>query len=253
MSGTTTTIPTLFSFLFMASCQTGRGAWTYDDGRALNERTNWPRLIRDDPKFNSPSIFLGGYHTEIDSGEYDIRDAAIKLYQELTVSVDPADEPVLKKSNIIFITHSTGGIVVRHMLVRNAEAFAKKKIGLILIASPSIGSRDADRFDFIARLANHKLGKQLQWNNPFLEELDKDFKNLVNDRKIPGLVGEEWLEHHLLYGKWLGIALDTVLVEPDSAGRYFGESIRLANTDHVSAVKPKNRRHPGLSSPTLLL
>ena len=223
-----------------------RDAWFYEDENDPNKSRYWPRLIRDDPKFDGASIFLGGFYTEIDSGSYNSRDGANELFKTLSISIDPADHAVLDKPNILFITHSTGGIVLRHMLTRHIEDFAEKNVGLILIASPSIGARDAKRLDIIAKLARHKLGKELQWNHPFLEELDKDFKNLVNDRKIPRLQGTEWIEHHLLggkLGKFFGLARDEVLVEKESAARYFGEPITLPGADHLTAVKPRDRRH----------
>ena len=220
-----------------------RDAWLYenDDDPALNQY--WPELIRTDPNFSGISIFLGGFYTGIGSGEYDIRDAANELYESLAISVSPATSRLLDRQNIIFIAHSTGGIVVRHLLVRHAHEFRDHNIGLVLIASPSVGSRDADRLAWLADLANQELGKQLQWNHPFLEELDKDFKNLVDKRDIPGLVGAEAIENHFIV-KWYGIFRKRVLVEEQSAGRYFGEPRRLANTDHFSAVKPDSRRHP---------
>jgi len=214
-----------------------RGAWAQED----NPNINWPKLIDQDEVLEGPSIFLGGFYTAIDSGNYDMRDAANELHRNLVVS------GVLKKQKIIFITHSTGGIVVRHMLVRNNEKFVDKKVGLVLIASPSLGSRDADRLNIITRLARHRLGQELQWDNPFLRELDKDFKNLVNDRGLPGLIGTEWLENHYVggeLGRLFGLARDEVLVEEDSAARYFGEPIRLPNTTHTTAVKPADVDHP---------
>ena len=220
-----------------------RDAWFHEDRSDPGNGQYWPELIRADPNFGKVSIFLGGFYTKITSGDYDIRDAANELYGALAISVDPAPEAVLDKRNIVFITHSTGGIVVRHMLVRHASDFRNKNVGLALIASPSVGSRDASRLNWLAEFAKQKLGQQLQWNHPFLEELDKDFKNLVDQREIPGLVGAEAIENHFII-KWLRVIDKKVLVESSSAGRYFGEPIRLANTDHFSAVKPDSRQHP---------
>jgi pimeloyl-ACP methyl ester carboxylesterase len=218
-----------------------RSAWLYGGTSDRNEY--WPELIRTDPNFDKPSIFLGGFYTAFDSGDYNIRDAANELYEALTISIDPASEALVKFPNVIFVTHSTGGIVVRHMLVRHASDFRDKKVGLVLIASPSVGSRDATRFNWLAGLAKQALGRELQWNHPFLEELDKDFKNLVHNRTIPGLIGAEAIENHFIL-KWLRFINKEVLVESSSAGRYFGEPIRLHNTDHFGAVKPYSKQHP---------
>lgn len=222
-----------------------RDAW-YFEGEGKAEDAYWPGLVEDDPAFSGSAIFLGGYHTEVDSHDYDFRDAANQLHRSLAISVAPASSAVLDYPNILFVTHSAGGIVVRHMLTRHVDDFADKAVGLVLIASPSIGSRDADRFRFIAEMVRSKQGRQLTFNNPFLESLDKDFKNLVSEDRIPRLKGVEWLEHHLLFGtfgKIVGMARDEVLVDAQSGGRYFGEPHRMPGSDHVSIVKPDSRDH----------
>jgi len=219
-----------------------RDAWFYE-GDGSGEGTYWPELVGSDRHFAGSAIFLGGYHTEFDSHDYGFRDAANELHSSLKIGIDPAEDAVLAKPNILFVTHSAGGIVVRHMLTRHTGDFADKNVGLLLIASPSIGAEDADRLAFIADLVRSEQGKQLALDSPFLRELDKDFKNLVYRNEIPGLSGAEWLEHRLVYSKYFGIARDEVLVDTDSGGRYFGEPIRLNDTDHISIVKPNDRDH----------
>jgi hypothetical protein len=224
-----------------------RGAWLHEARDDPSKNAYWPELIRTDPNFDGVSIFLAGFYTELDSGQYNARDAAKEIFRSLSIRIEPADRAVLDKKNILFITHSTGGVVIRHMLTREAAKFADKNVGLILIASPSIGSRDADRLAFVAAFARNELGKSLQWNHPFLNELDNDFKNLVHERMIPHLQGEEWLEHHLIGGspgKAWGLFREAVLVEKESAARYFGEPVTLAGANHITAVKPPDRGHP---------
>ena len=218
-----------------------RDAW-YHEG----EGAYWPALVRDDPVFAGSAIFLGGYHTAVDSRDYDFRDAANQLHRSLAIGVAPASTAVLDHPNILFVTHSAGGIVVRHMLTRHVNDFSDKAVGLMLIASPSIGARDADRLRFIADLVRSKQGRQLGFDNPFLESLDKDFKNLVHEDKIPRLKGVEWLEHYLPFGtlgKLVGIGRDDVLVDEQSGGRYFGEPQRMPGSDHISIVKPDSQDH----------
>lgn len=219
-----------------------RDAWFYE-GDEPNQNAYWPELVRADPKLAGSAIFLGGYHTALDSHDYDFRDAANELYRSLKISIDPATGAVLDKPNILFVTHSAGGIVVRHMLIRETDSFKDKTVGLLLIASPSNGARDADRLAFVADWVRSKQGHQLAFDNPFLESLDKDFKKLVYEGRIPRLSGAEWLEHRLIYSKYFGMARDEVLVEPESGGRYFSEPIRLHETDHISIVKPSDPDH----------
>lgn len=203
----------------------------------------WPNMISEDEIFGAPSIFLGGYYTEMfNSGDYVLSDAANELYRSLSIS-KCGKPPVLDKKKIIFIAHSTGGILVRHMLVRKLEMFKDKQVILALMASPSIGSRDASRLKYLAKLANQKLGAQLAFDHPLLQELDRDFKDLVNEKKISGLVGVEGIENHFIV-KWLFFIRRKVVVTEDSACRYFGPPQRMGNTDHFSIVKPDSRSHP---------
>ena len=220
-----------------------RDAWFHQaDGEAA-AGTYWPELVLADDTFNRPAVFLGGFYSEFDSGDYGIRDAANELYRSLAITIPPGDAPVLAKPNILFIAHSTGGIVVRHMLVRQVEKFRDKTVGLVLMASPSTGSRDANRLAWLADIAKQRMGSQLQWDHPFLEELHLDFKNLVYQQSIPRLVGVEAIENHFVV-KWMRLFDKEVLVEASSGGQYFGEPQRMPNTDHFSIVKPPDANHP---------
>jgi hypothetical protein len=76
-----------------------------------------------------------------------------------------------------------------------------------------------------------------------VSDLDAQFKNLVNERRIPKMFGVEAYENHfILHRKWLPDK--QVVVSKESAGRYFGAPIMLRDTDHFSSVKPTNREHP---------
>ncbi len=222
-----------------------RDAWMYE--KQGNPSQYWPAIVRDCEYFNSPSVYLGGYHTSLSSGQYDMRDAANELARKLRLVPDGANRSVMDYDHILFIAHSTGGILVRHILFRQV-GFRDKTIGLALMASPSLGSKDADRLELFMKIANHRMGQQLQHGNIFLGELDSDFKNLVDQRTLtfPGLVGSEALENHFVLP---GIIFGTreVVVTEESGGRYFGEPIRIADTNHFSIVKPNNQHHGSIS------
>jgi len=51
----------------------------------------------------------------------------------------------MSRNSIVFVCHSTGGIVVRYLLESNWAQFKDKRVGLVLIASPSYGSTQADK------------------------------------------------------------------------------------------------------------
>ena len=149
----------------------------------------------------------------------------------------------MNNDRILFVCHSTGGIVVRYALDYYLERFRHKTIGLLLIASPSYGSKWADKLSLISRFYNQHLGMQLEWGNWSLRDLDARFKDLVNNREIPSFIGLEAYENRfILHRKWLPDR--SVIVTEESAGRYFGAPVLLRGTDHFSSVKPSDTRHP---------
>lgn len=217
-----------------------RTCWFYED---KSEKCYWPELVLEDQRLGEPSVFLGGYYTAIDSGPYEIRDCASELYRCLKRPDPEGRPPALDKDSIVFICHSTGGIVARYMLESNQGDFASKPVGLVLIASPSYGSKLENKIDWLARFYGQKLGQQLQWGSWSLRDLDMRFKDLVAQKRIPGLSGVEAYENHfIVHRKWLPDK--AVVVTEESAGKYFGAPILLRDTDHFSAAKPDCVSHP---------
>ena len=197
----------------------------------------WPKQLLTDTTFDDYSIFLGGYHTKADSHNFGMRAAAEQLFQSLKFKQNNL-KSVLDHSTIVFVTHSTGGIVVRHMLVRQKSVFRTKKIGLLLIASPSLGSEYANRLTEVLDITDHKMGQELKKNSGLLVELDKDFFKMVSNRELPGLMGQEAFEHHFP-GNFLSKFLQEV-VPIESSQKYFPDWRILPNTDHFSIVKPRD-------------
>lgn len=220
-----------------------RSCWLNINKKNESESIYWPELIVNDKRFNSPSIYLAGFYTERNSGTYQISDCANEILSSLKRDDANGNPPPLSKKNIVFITHSTGGIVIRYMLERNHTIFSDKNIGLALIASPSYGAKLANKFNFIMRLYNHKLGQQLMWGNDFIEEIDDRFRDLVNKKLIPSFFGVEAYENHFIIK---GVFFNNYkVVCKESAGRYFGTPKQLPDTDHYSCVKPNDINHPG--------
>ena len=211
--------------------------WSSSGGRY------WPDMVKLDQRFHDVSIYLGGFHTSIDSGQYDIRDCADELFRAISSEDAELAPPVTAKANILFVCHSTGGIVVRDMLYRERELFATKKIGLVLIASPSFGADTANTLSLLCDFYNHKLGKQLRWASEALENLDHNFKDLIGRQLIPGLRGVEAYEHHfIVHRKWLPSR--RVVVTEESACRYFPPGFLMPGTDHFTIAKPETAQHP---------
>ncbi|NPT47176.1 hypothetical protein GNZ12_38980 [Paraburkholderia sp. 1N] len=206
------------------------------------QSTYWPQLVTEDARLQHPAVFLGGFYTAVDAGKYDISDCAKELLSGLTVPDRQLQRPPLEHKRIVFVCHSTGGIVVRYMLTRHAEKFKDKEIGLVLIASPSYGAKLADTIGGLASFYDNQLGVHLKWGNDVLRNLDDDFKELLDKKAIPQLVGIEACENHFIFHRKF-LPDKHFVVERESAGRYFTVRM-LKDTDHFSTVKPNGFDHP---------
>jgi pimeloyl-ACP methyl ester carboxylesterase len=212
----------------------------------------WPDLILSDPRLQNLSIYMAGYYTALDAGDFPIAQCAREVLDALNRPDTQNRPPVLSFKKIAFICHSTGGIIVRYMLERYRELFADKAIGLVLIASPSLGSGWANLASAASKYYNQRLGSQLRWNSVELEELHARFRDLVDQRAafMPGLIGAEAAEAQMVFRDriphWIRRLLPTRarVVSSLSAGQYFGSVKILPGTDHFSAVKPTGLDHP---------
>lgn len=204
-------------------------------------KTYWPDLIKSDPRFFNGSIFLSGYNTNANSGIYDIRQCAIEVLESLKLKRGDEPRPIDFKK-LVFVCHSLGGIVCRHLLELEPSLFKNKKVGLVLLASPSDGSDYADSIKGLTHLLNHKVATELRKSSPKLKDIDNRFRDLLNRKDIE-LHGAEACEQKgpKLFGV-LPIRTKRV-VDESSASRYFGGVRVLPETDHASISKPSDREH----------
>lgn len=204
---------------------------------------SWPDLIKDDSRIPPAAIYLGGYYTDFDSKQYGFSDCATELFRALQRTSAEGVPAPLSKKNLVFVCHSLGGIVTRHMLHTYQSYFSAHKIGLVLMASPSLGSDYADSFVKLIKLYGNKLGGQLQFKNQSLLDLDESFKIFLDTRNDQNLVGVEGIEHKGPFNmRFLPLLKPIVLKE--SAARYFNRSETIPSTDHSSIVKPTELNHP---------
>ena len=165
--------------------------------------------------------------------------------EALNMARAPAAEAVMAKDNLIFLGHSTGGIVARYVLERNQIPFREKKVGVVLIASPSAGSIYANWFDFLSKIYKNELGGLLTEGNTILAELDSRFSDMVYKKSehIPHLIGREACENHMVLRRKIFGRFNRFIppirrvVEPASAWKYFGQGRMLPDTDHSAHLK----------------
>ena len=203
----------------------------------------WPQLVANDAAFTDVSIFLGGYHTRINSGRYDIAQCASELFDAIDTRHLEKRSP-LEFDNLVFICHSLGGIVTRRLIESNVVRFQDKSLGLVLMASPARGSEYANRFKALAKIYNHKIAAELLPESDALLDLDNRFHRLLDERLIKIIVGAEATEMHGPIAVSYLPALSSLVVDDRSVGRYFGVTKIIPDTDHFSIVKPTSITHP---------
>lgn len=178
---------------------------------------------------------MADFYTTLTSNDYGVKDCAQEVFNQLFRTDIYNNPPPIQKKNIVFVTHSTGGIVARYMLEAWSDKFTEKKIGLCLYASPSFGSKLSSRLGAVFSLFNHKLAQELQWGSSILEDLDGRFFGLLDAGKL-AIAGMEAYENKAPFNIPF---LSARVVEKGSAARYFGVRTLVANSDHSSIVKPE--------------
>lgn len=203
----------------------------------------WPDLLLQDQRVPSCSLFMGTYHTSLSSGNYGISDCAAELMASLKRVDSNGRRAPIEKKHIAFICHSLGGIVVRHMVDYYSDEFESHKIGLALIASPSLGSDYAKSLSAFAGFFRNRVGQDLRPGSQALEELDRRFMRFLERRPAGSFFGVEAIEHHSIF--LLKFLPDfKPIVSSASAGRYFQNSKRIPGTNHSTIVKPSGLDHP---------
>jgi len=206
----------------------GQECWRHPNG------AYWPELLAESAELKSVGIYVVTYQSNAFSGTYRLGDAVDALKEELRV------DGVLSCERIIFACHSMGGIVVRKFIVERSLELSENRteIGLFLVASPSLGSSYANLLIPLARFFKHTQAEALRFaeDNAWLNDLDKDFQNLKESRRL-NITGKELVEDRFFLFHYL---FRKQVVQPFSGARYFGEHLKVAGTDHFSIAKPEN-------------
>jgi pimeloyl-ACP methyl ester carboxylesterase len=213
---------------------------------SASNKVFWPDLVSTDQRFSNPSIFLGGYYTDVSSGVYKVSDAAGELFRALTSKDAMGNAAPIEKPKIVFIAHSTGGLVVRYMLDSNTARFVDKKIGLVLVASPSKGSEWANRLSFLRAIYKNEMAGELEKDNALISDLDGRFKDFIETKRIPQLVGIDTFENKFVVPGFFSDS--SHVVSATNSTSYFGRPVIIPDTDHFSIAKPTDVNHSSHST-----
>jgi tetratricopeptide (TPR) repeat protein len=205
------------------------GSWRHSNG------AYWPALTAATPGHESIGVYVFTYQTDFFCGTYRLGNAVDALKEHLRL------DSVLDCSEIVFVCHSMGGIVVRKYLVERAQDLIENntEIGLFLIASPSLGATYANWLHGLAQLMNHSQAMALRFgqHNAWLRDLDKEFQNLKEGGRLR-MRGKELAEDKFVV---LRRFWRKPVVEEFSATRYFGEPYKVPGSDHFSIATPPDK------------
>ncbi|MFH1302013.1 MAG: hypothetical protein ABIK07_13210, partial [Planctomycetota bacterium] len=105
------------TFIFVHGILSGsEGCWFYQDPSDSSKDAYWPQILAGDPAFDNCGVYLAGYGTSLGSGKYSVSDAVDSMRVHLIQSPEKDQPNPLENSNIVFIAHSLGGIVIRDLL-----------------------------------------------------------------------------------------------------------------------------------------
>jgi len=152
-----------------------KAAWTND-----RTGTYWPQLISSDGEFSDYAVLTTSYSSPRLRLGASIEQTAEALGTALK------DEGIYTRySQIDFIAHSMGGLIVRRMLVRlrnSGDDTALQRVGAVFFfATPTSGARLANLGDWISL---NPQARDLDTSdvNTFLQSLDNDWEDLLRER-----------------------------------------------------------------------
>ncbi|WP_354069236.1 alpha/beta fold hydrolase [Bradyrhizobium sp. LB5.2] len=204
-------------------------------GEAAWGHPSWPELVANEPDLQDAGLFVFTYQSTVTSRTYSIGDVVDALREHFNL------ESLWDQRRLVFVCHSMGGIVVRRFIVANQAKLIEHNcsIGLFLVASPSLGSSDANLIGLLSLILRNTqtLALRFSQTNTWLNDLDREFMTLKESGRL-SITGKELVEDRaIVLKRWLG--LRSQVVEPFSSGRYFGQVFKVPGSDHISISKPQ--------------
>jgi hypothetical protein len=210
----------------------------------------WPNIVAHDPRFRGVGIYVAGYPADKqpDGGGMTPSAAIDRVIKGFRRTARDT-VPVLRHRQIIFVTHSLGGIITRGVLRQLSSELRNTDIGLVLIASPANGSD-------VASIGKTRLGLWvsgigpaaralldfLERDNTYLRDLDAWSDSAFEAREF-SLAGMSACEVRRSV-EVFGVGVGPLVVDKESCARYFPPPSMMEGLSHSSIVKPPNATHP---------
>jgi pimeloyl-ACP methyl ester carboxylesterase len=201
------------------------------DGTWRNGETYWPKMVAEDPAFLGFDVVVYEYPSSILGQSRSISDLARLMRDELQAP----RIGISQYENVVFITHSLGGIVVREYILDNIET-STNVIGIFAFAAPMNGSH-------LANLAS-KIGRGTTIDELKNDRSAKGYVSKMIDRwtgKRPRIQVRNWCayETNPLYGTQIQFLK---VVDAGSARLLCSEDTRSVTGDHWQIVKPESEQ-----------
>jgi hypothetical protein len=215
---------------FINGVNSGEDCWRNKNG------SYWPKLLENENNLDDTGIYLFSYRTGLNTGTYSLSDIVDSLREYFVL------DDLINSAGVIFVCHSMGGIVARRFLVNQYSKLIERglnRIGLFLVASPSLGSKYANMLGLVSSVMGHAQASALKFSqaNVWLNDLDKDFIKLIANENLR-IKGKELIEDLPLYGKGI---IKRQIVEPFSGAKYFGDSFKVPGSDHSTIATPSDK------------
>jgi pimeloyl-ACP methyl ester carboxylesterase len=208
------------------------GLFSDSDSAWRSATAYWPELVCSEEDLAQYGIYTFEFDTSLSSGTYSPADASDALYEYIKLDLGNV-------SRVIFVAHSLGGIIARHLIVSRREYIIERRmsIGILLVASPSLGAHYANLLANVGLIYNAQVDSlRFGPDNLWLADLDQQFVNL-RDRNAFPLFGRELVETDPVYlPRFLFQKRQVVPLQ--SAIRYFGNPIKIPKTNHLTIAKP---------------
>lgn len=195
----------------------------------------WPQMVQTDPLFKGSDVVVAEYPTPSMHGQFSTVQLAEILWQRLN------KQHVWDHREIVFLTHSLGGIVTEEMLLNHPADAAHVRF-VVSYATPHQGS-------FVANLAKIYDSDPLLTDlsasndNSFLIDLEQAWRSTAAVNRIHRYCAFETLDTAAGEGVGRYLRAHTRVVDYYSAT--YGCDVDTAPqkivADHIGIVKPANR------------
>lgn len=197
----------------------------------------WPQWLADE--FDDINVYLAGYDSSAFAGI--LLGSGASVQDLATTLADGLISRPRQAENIILITHSLGGLIVKQMLRRCADSadarfqnLAQKVRAVVFLGTPHQGAQLATAFDVVLKPFKSKASQQLAYSAADLLDLSNFFSNFAVREKV---TVRPFYETEKTYGVHI---VDRVTANPN----VYGAEPIAVQANHIDICKPESAQSP---------